>query len=126
MRSAIADGMDVFDVYEKAREAVKLARSGEGPTLLELKTFRLCGHSRRDPNNYMGNEQKRYWNERDPLPATEHALTQLGFADRQTIEELKRQVEDRVEQAITAGQNGPNPEPEDTFRDLYVTMEVPR
>ena len=58
MASAIADGMDVFAVYDAAREALARARSGGGPTLLELKTFRLCGHSRRDPNNYMSKEEK--------------------------------------------------------------------
>ena len=56
MKGVIADGMDVLDVYDKASKAIGDARTGEGPTLLELKTFRYCGHSRRDPSNYIPKE----------------------------------------------------------------------
>ena len=81
MASAIADGMDVFAVYAAARQALQRARSGGGPTLLELKTFRLCGHSRRDPNNYMSKEEKELWAARDPIPACRRALQAAGFLD---------------------------------------------
>ncbi len=60
-------------VYEAAREAVERARSGGGPTLLELKTYRITGHSRRDPSNYMSKEEKEHWAARDPIPAAARA-----------------------------------------------------
>ena len=71
MRSMIADGMNVFDVHEKASAAVNFARAGEGPTLLEPKTFRYSGHSRRDPNNYMSKEEKEIWKERNAIQSCE-------------------------------------------------------
>ena len=126
MASAIADGMDVFAVYAAAREALERARSGGGPTLLELKTFRLCGHSRRDPNNYMTKEEKEHWAARDPIPACERALASAGLLNPADLERLKAEVAAEVQDAIRAGQAAPEPAPEDLYQDLYVGMEVPR
>jgi TPP-dependent pyruvate/acetoin dehydrogenase alpha subunit len=126
MASAIADGMDVFAVYDAAREALARARSGGGPTLLELKTFRLCGHSRRDPNNYMSKEQKELWAARDPIPACGRALAAAGMLGEQEQERLKVEAAAQVQAAIRFGQQAPEPTPEALYQDLYASMEVPR
>ena len=125
MRGDTADGMNVLDVYEHAKTAVARARSGEGPTLLELKTFRLCGHSRRDPNNYMAEEEKKYWDEKDPIPHFEKVLIEEKILNTGEIGELKKNVEEAVERAIEFGQTSPEPELKEAFENLYVTMEVP-
>lgn len=126
MRADIADGMNVFDVYEKTAEAAKLAREGKGPTLLELKTFRLCGHSRRDPNNYMSDEEKEYWKGKDPIPVCEKEMIKAGLLDEKGIEAVKAEVDRAVDDAIKFAQEAPEPKPEDTYEDLYITCEVPR
>jgi pyruvate dehydrogenase E1 component alpha subunit len=126
MRSAIADGMDVFAVHAAAREALRLARCGQGPTLLELKTFRLCGHSRRDPNNYMSKEEKEHWAARDPLPACRGKLEAAAFLDPAAQERLQAEVAAEVQSAIRAAREAPEPSPEALYQDLYVSMEVPR
>ena len=126
MGAAIADGMDVLDVYSKAKKAIDNARSGKGPTLLELKTFRLCGHSRRDPANYIPKEEKDYWLKKDPIVSFEKVLKKENIIDDTMIEELKKRVESGIDAAIEYGQNSPDPKPEDTLNDLYITMEVPR
>jgi pyruvate dehydrogenase E1 component alpha subunit len=126
LRAAIADGMDVFAVYAAARQAVALARRGEGPTLLELKTFRLCGHSRRDPNNYMSKEEKKYWAARDPIPACERLLTQAGVLNEEGQARIKAEVEAAVQAAIREGQQAPEPSPEELYQGLYASLEVPR
>jgi pyruvate dehydrogenase E1 component alpha subunit len=126
MRGDIADGMDVLDVYTHAKEAVDLARGGGGPTLLELKAFRLCGHSRRDANLYMTDEEKEYWQKRDPIPAFEKVLLESGALDGRAVSDLKKKTEEAVDRAIEFGQKSPEPAAEDTYQDLYVTMEVPR
>jgi TPP-dependent pyruvate/acetoin dehydrogenase alpha subunit len=113
-------------VYAHAKEAVDIARSGGGPTLLELKTFRLCGHSRRDPNNYMTKEEKQMWAKKDPIPFYEKILIEEKILDSKKISEMKKEVEGEVEAAIKFGQESPSPQPEDTYTDFYVTMEVPR
>ncbi|MGQ9623103.1 MAG: thiamine pyrophosphate-dependent dehydrogenase E1 component subunit alpha, partial [Candidatus Caldatribacteriaceae bacterium] len=63
----IVDGMDVLAVNEAARRAIERARRGGGPTLLELKTYRFCGHSRTDPCTYRSKEEERLWLEKDPI-----------------------------------------------------------
>ncbi len=126
MRKEIGDGMNVFDVYEKMSKAAEYARKGKGPTLLELKTFRLCGHSRRDPNNYMTDEEKKFWKEKDPIPACERWMKEAGVADDKEIEKIKSEVDDAVDAAVKFAQEAPEPKPEDTYNDLYITCEVPR
>lgn len=126
MRSDIGDGMNVFEVYEKASEAAKLAREGKGPTLLELKTFRLCGHSRRDPNNYMSDKEKEYWKGKDPIPACEKEMTKAGIIDAAGIETIKKEADQAVDDAIQFAQESLEAKPEDTYEDLYITCEVPR
>ncbi|UCB44928.1 MAG: thiamine pyrophosphate-dependent dehydrogenase E1 component subunit alpha [Spirochaetota bacterium] len=125
IRGDIADGMNVLDVYEHAKEAVDRARSAEGPTLLELKTFRLCGHSRRDPNNYMSDEEKEEWKNKDPLPYFENILKNNEIFTGEEIADIKQSVERSVEKAIEFGKGSPEPDPADIRKGLYVTMEVP-
>ena len=126
MRSDIADGMKVLDVYSKAKEAVDLARNGGGPTLLELKTFRLCGHSRRDPNNYMTKEEIEYWKAKDPINLYQDLLIKENILDIKKAEKIREMIEENIEKALEFAENSPEPKPEDTYEDLYVTMEVPR
>jgi pyruvate dehydrogenase E1 component alpha subunit len=126
MRGDIADGMDVLEVYDHAAEAVDLARSGKGPTLLELETFRFCGHSRRDPCNYMTDREKAEWKERDPLERFPRLLVEEGLLDEGEIGDIRGQVQRRIAEAVERGQRGPDPDPGDLYRGLYASMEVPR
>jgi len=126
MRSDIADGMDVVEVYTHALEAVERARRGKGPTLLELKAFRLCGHSRRDPNNYMTDEEKASWQKKDPIPAFEKLLLEKNLMSNKEAAGVKGEVEHAVDRAIKAGQEAAEPEASALYEGLYVDMEVPR
>jgi len=126
MRSDIGDGMDVLDVYKRAKNAVDFARKGNGPTLLELKTFRLCGHSRRDPSNYMTKEERQYWKSRDPIILFESLLLDEGIMDDKEVLNLRKKVDGIIDRAVEFGQTSPDPKPEDTYKGLYVSMEVPR
>ncbi len=126
MRGDIADGMDVLDVYTHSVDALQRARSGNGPTLLELKTFRFCGHSRRDPNNYMSEEEKNVWKQRDPILQFAKNMQEKDLATETELDEAKKTVEHEVNEAIEHGRTSPEPAPSALFEDLYVTMEVPR
>ena len=126
IKGVIADGMDVLDVYNKASKAINDARSGNGPTLLELKTFRYCGHSRRDPANYISKEEKQSWKKKDPILNFEKALIEEKIIDEKGIKKLREKIDEKIEEAIRFGQNSPEPKPEDTYSDFYVNMEVPR
>jgi pyruvate dehydrogenase E1 component alpha subunit len=126
MRSMIADGMNVFDVHEKASAAINAARAGEGPTLLELKTFRYSGHSRRDPNNYMSKEEKEIWKNRDAILSCEKTLTEAGMLNPEKISSIRQAVLQKVENAMKFAQESPFPSPQDVEDGLYVTMGVPQ
>ncbi len=75
IRSLIADGNDVIAVYQAAKEAVDVCRSGEGPYLIEVKTHRMKGHAQHDPAEYVPRKMKEYWEARDPIAAYERYLT---------------------------------------------------
>lgn len=126
MRGDIGDGMNLLDVYLKAKKAIDMARKGKGPTLLELKTFRLCGHSRRDPGNYIPEEEKEFWKKKDPIPFFENILLEEKYLNKDKISKIKNNIEEKVSKAIEFGQQSPKAEPEDTYKDFFVTMEVPR
>jgi pyruvate dehydrogenase E1 component alpha subunit len=126
MRSDIADGMDVLDVYIRAEEAINYARKGKGPTLLELKTFRLTGHSRRDPCNYMTKEEIEYWKSRDPINLFQEILIKEDILNTEKVDKVRGEIEKKIDGALEFAESSPEPKPEDTYKDLYVTMEVPR
>jgi acetoin:2,6-dichlorophenolindophenol oxidoreductase subunit alpha len=126
MRADIADGMDVLDVYFKAKKAINMAREGHGPTLLELKTFRLCGHSRRDSCNYMTKEEIEYWKTKDPISSFENLLIRKDLLSNAKAEKIRKIVDEKIDRAIEFAAASPDPKPEDTYEDLYVGMEVPR
>jgi len=126
IRSDIGDGMDVLDVFDKAKKAVEHARLGKGPTLLELKTFRFCGHSRRDPNNYMTKEEKEFWKKKDPIETFKNILLDHNMLDQGEDEKIMNDIEKMIDESLEFAEKSPEPKPEDTYEDLYVTMEVPR
>ncbi|MCD4670986.1 MAG: thiamine pyrophosphate-dependent dehydrogenase E1 component subunit alpha [Actinomycetia bacterium] len=126
MEGMIADGMDVIDVYFNAKKVLKKAREGGGPTLLELKTFRFCGHSRRDPCNYIPEEEKEFWAKKDPIDNFKKILLKEKIVEISDLEKIDIQIEKELDEAISFAQESPDPRPEDTFEDLYVSMEVPK
>jgi TPP-dependent pyruvate/acetoin dehydrogenase alpha subunit len=112
------DGMDVLAVYEAAAEAVRRARAGEGPTLIEAKTYRYYGHSRTAEKfgSYRSEKEWNDWRERDPLGVAEKILNI-------TEDEKKAHwaaVEGEIEEAIAFAEASPEPELEDAFKDLYA------
>ncbi len=125
MKGVIADGMNVLEVYAKAGEAIDEARKGNGPTLIELKTFRFCGHSRSDPNNYIPKEESEYWKSRDPILLLEKLLLKENIANKEEIEKIQTKVESILDEAVEFARSSPDPKPEDTYNDLYINMEVP-
>jgi len=121
MASAIADGMDFFDVYEKAGEAIARARRGEGPTLLECKTYRFMGHFVGDPLKYRAKEEAERWIQtRDPLDAFERRTTEAGLASSADLREIDGQVDAVLAAAVRAAEAAPLPDLAEVTRDVYV------
>jgi TPP-dependent pyruvate/acetoin dehydrogenase alpha subunit len=106
MPSAVVDGNDVLAVRETAAETVARARAGEGPTLIEAKTYRHKGHSRVDPGKYRPKEEVDDWLGRDPLPRLAERL------DADAVERIRERVEAELERSLDEARNAPLPSPE--------------
>lgn len=116
------DGNDVVAVYDAVGEAVERARGGEGPSLIECKTYRTKGHSKSDANRYRSREEIDLWRSRCPVQRLKGELLQLGAAaaDLQAVEEAARQ---KLAEAVAFAQSSPEPGPETLMTDVYAESE---
>lgn len=114
------DGNDFTAVYEAAARLIDKARNGDGPSILELKTYRRCGHSRRDAKEYMDKEEMAYWMSRDPIVIYAGKLKEAGFLSENDISIIEKEVEDEIEKAVEYAQNSEDPKPEDALLDVFA------
>lgn len=119
MPGKIVDGNDVLAVYEGTAEAIERARSGQGPSLVECKTYRQCGHSRSDPRGYRSREEEQLWLKKDPIVRFESWLLENKQADEEEIKGIKDRVEKEIDEAIEYAQNSPLPDPSEVYTDVY-------
>ena len=120
MPGVTVDGNDVLAVYEAAREAVARARAGKGPTLLELVTYRITGHSRRDPCSYQPEDERKRALEHEPIGRFAKRLLADKVADAARLDALRAEVKAEIEEAVRKAQADPEPRPEDALEDLFV------
>ncbi len=120
MPGVIVDGNRFAEVAQAAYDAVERARDGEGPTLIESKTYRIRGHSRSDRNRYRSKQEIEAWEARDPIRALERELTQLGLASPEEIEAMRADVEREIAEAIEFAKASPAPRIEELTRYVYT------
>jgi 2-oxoisovalerate dehydrogenase E1 component alpha subunit len=115
------NGNDILAVYEAMADAVQRARSGEGPTLIEAKTYRLQPHSSDDDDRrYRTREEVEEWSEKDPLVAFAKQLREMGVLDDKAEQELNHRVNREVDEATDEVEQEPAPEPESALRHVFV------
>ena len=119
--SYIVDGNDVVAVYSTAKEAVERARAGEGPILIEAKTFRRRGHAQHDPAEYVPAEQREYWEKRDPITLCEKFLTAEKILDAKGKKEIEDKINTLLEKDREFAENSPMPPPEFASEGVYCT-----
>src|SRR5438270_5235199 len=119
--SYIVDGNDVVAVYKIAREAVERARSGEGPILIEAKTFRRLGHAQHDPAEYVPKDQRAYWEARDPILLYEKFLTAEKLLDAKAKKEIDDKIEALLQKERDFAENSPMPPAEFAAEGVYCT-----
>lgn len=119
--SYIVDGNDVVAVYTTAKEAVERARAGEGPILIEAKTFRRRGHAQHDPAEYVPKEQRAYWEKRDPIALYEKYLLAEGLLDAKGKKEIDGKIEALLEKEREFAENSPMPPAELASEGVYCT-----
>jgi pyruvate dehydrogenase E1 component alpha subunit len=115
------DGMDVLAVKEAGGKAAAHARSGKGPFILEMLTYRYRGHSMSDPAKYRAKEEvQKMRQERDPIERLRHMLLDKKLADEATLKDLDRGVKAVVSEAAEFAQTSPEPAPSELYTDIYV------
>jgi TPP-dependent pyruvate/acetoin dehydrogenase alpha subunit len=120
-RGETVDGNDVLAVYEAARQAADECRSGNGPVLLELQTYRLTGHSRRDPGYYQPKEERAVWSANDPITRFAQALLVGGDADLDDLDRIQKKIDDEIECAVEKAKTAPKPAIDDLLTDVYAS-----
>lgn len=113
------DGNDIFAVYEASKEAVERARKGNGPTLIECKTYRQRGHFEGDAANYRPKEEVEEWIKKDPIPRFVKFVTEEGLLTAQEIEAIDKQVGEELAAAVDFAEVSPYPAVEKAVEDVY-------
>ena len=117
---AQADGMDVLAVYEAAKEAVAHCRSGKGPYLLEVKTYRYRGHSMSDPARYRTREEVQQMRaQHDPIDGVRQKLEELG-EDEASLKKIDDEVKAVIQEAADYAQSSPEPDPSELWTDVLL------
>jgi pyruvate dehydrogenase E1 component alpha subunit len=120
IQGATIDGNDATVIYETVSEAIARARRGEGPTLVECKTYRHKGHSRVDPAKYRPKEEVQAWLRRDPIKnlreilAREHSVTEAEFTS------IEKEAAAKIDDAVEFALKSPYPAPEEALEDVYA------
>jgi pyruvate dehydrogenase E1 component alpha subunit/2-oxoisovalerate dehydrogenase E1 component alpha subunit len=121
VKSFIVDGNDVAAVFTTAREAVELARNGEGPVLIEAKTFRRLGHAQHDPAEYVPPDMKKYWEGRDPIARHEKFLFKEKLLDEKGKKEIEAKINALLEKEREFAENSPFPPANFAEQGVYCT-----
>jgi pyruvate dehydrogenase E1 component alpha subunit len=114
------NGNDVLAVYQATLGAVARARGGDGPTLVECKTYRWHGHSEHDKAFYRTDEELAMWKSRDPIPTFTTYLQSRNVLDDAGLKEVEGRVASTIDEAVEFAMNAPDPKPEDAVTDLYA------
>jgi pyruvate dehydrogenase E1 component alpha subunit len=113
--------MDVLAVREAAQTAVAHCRTGKGPFVLEMQTYRYRGHSMSDPAKYRSRQEvSKVRSERDPIDRMRGWLIDEGFAEEDELKEIDRKIKDIVSDAAEFAQNSPEPDPSELYTDVLV------
>ncbi len=115
----IVDGNDVLAVHEAAGRAIAHARSGNGPYLLECKTFRMTGHSAHDDAHYVPRSLFDEWGKLDPITRLEARIKEEGWADDAEIERLRARVRKEVDEGVAFAERSPFPDPASLAEGVY-------
>jgi pyruvate dehydrogenase E1 component alpha subunit len=123
--SSPVDGMDPAAVHKAMDEAIQRARNGEGPTFLEMRTYRYKGHSMSDPQKYRTNEELESYKAKDPIELTRHIIESEGYADAKWFDEIDAKVKAEVDESVKFAEESPWPEASELYTDVYVEKDYP-
>lgn len=120
MPSEPVDGMDPVAVHLAMEKAVDRARIGEGPSLLEMETYRYKGHSMSDPAKYRSKEEVDIYKSKDPIEISREILLTNKWVTEEEVGAINKRINDIVEDSVIFAEESPYPEPDELYRDVYV------
>jgi pyruvate dehydrogenase E1 component alpha subunit len=125
MPSDKLDGMTPEIVHEGVARAVKRARDGEGPTLLEMKTYRYRGHSVSDPQKYRSKDEVEEYKDQDPIIKVRKTILENNFATEATLQEIDEKINGIVEASVKFAEESPWPDDSEVLKDVYIDQNYP-
>ncbi len=125
MPAEAVDAMDVEAVHEAVARAAERARNGEGPTLLEMRTYRYKGHSMSDPQKYRTREEVENWRMRDPIEMVKKTILDTKLATEDDLAAIDEKIKQQVEEAVQFAEESPYPDPSEAFKDVYAEPNYP-
>lgn len=125
MPSETVDGMSPEAVTEAFDRAVARGRNGEGPTLLNIETYRYKGHSMSDPQKYRTKEEVQEYQEKDPIEHVLRVIRENKWMTEKDIEAVEEEVKQVVQESVEFAENSPLPEKEEIYKDVYSHDDYP-
>ena len=125
MPSEQVDGMSFEDVFTAVDKAAKRARKGDGPTLLEMKTYRYKGHSMSDPAKYRTKEEVEEYKAQDPIQQFLNTIVKNKYASDEELEAIQARVKANVAECVKFAEESPFPEGKDLYEDVYTQADYP-
>lgn len=125
MPSFAVDGMSPEAVHEAIKEAGDRARRGDGPTLLDIRTYRYKGHSMSDPQKYRSKEEVTEWQEKDPINHVLKVIQDNKWLTKKELEEIEEWVKNEVKESIEFAENSELPSADELYKDVYQQEDYP-
>ncbi|MBK9730068.1 MAG: pyruvate dehydrogenase (acetyl-transferring) E1 component subunit alpha [Chitinophagaceae bacterium] len=125
MPSFQVDGMRCESVHEAIAEAAERGRRGDGPTLLEIKTYRYKGHSMSDPAKYRSKDEVEEYKQKDPLETTLATIYKNKYATESDIAAINERITEEVNESVKFAEESPYPDPSEIYSDNYMEADYP-
>ena len=125
MPSKIVNGMRPEDVHDAIEEAANRARRGDGPTLLDIRTYRYKGHSMSDPQKYRSKDEVNDWMDNDPIDHVLAVIKENKWLSEQEIEAIGVWVKKEIDESVEFAENSPYPEASELYEDVYTQTDYP-
>ena len=125
MPSKQVDGMSCEAVHREMKKAVKRARAGEGPTFLEIQTYRYKGHSMSDPAKYRTKEEVSEYKRNDPIIYVKKTLLERDFVTPEELDVIADKVKQTVKESVEFAEQSPWPDDSELYKDIYVQPDYP-
>jgi pyruvate dehydrogenase E1 component alpha subunit len=120
MPADMVNGMDPEEVHEAVARAVKRAREGGGPTLLEMKTYRYKGHSISDPQKYRKKEELEEYREKDPIVSVQKHILEYKYATQEELDAIDSRIAQVVDESVKFAEESPWPDDSEVLKDVYA------